>query len=174
MFIDIRTLTVWQPHATLIALGEKKIETRSWMPGDVVLPVWLGIHAGRENKKYLRDLLNMMPLSYVFNKHRLSWKDLPLGYLIALVELVELRPTAYYRERIQGQELEFGDYMDGRVGWKFGRVVKLDTPIQLTGKQGLWTATVEVECCPVCKQANVATTGEYPCKLCGPIAPVAE
>ena len=45
---DVRVLTLWQPWASLIMLGVKTIETRSWpFPSTVPLPARILIHASK-------------------------------------------------------------------------------------------------------------------------------
>lgn len=47
MINKYRCISLWQPWATLIAIGEKKIETRSWNP---YYRGWMAIHAAKTKK----------------------------------------------------------------------------------------------------------------------------
>lgn len=92
----MKALSLWQPHASAIALGLKIFETRGW---DTSYRGPLAIHA---SKKTFREK------DYDWNyfcevKKRLSvagmplWR-LPYGKVVCIVDLVDCVPTAKVRE----------------------------------------------------------------------------
>lgn len=42
----MKAITLWQPWATLIAIGAKRIETRNWRAPASLNGQWIAIHAG--------------------------------------------------------------------------------------------------------------------------------
>lgn len=58
----MKTLTVWQPWASLIAIGAKPYEFRSWKPPAGVVGQRIAIHAGARPVKQaeVRDLLSRL------------------------------------------------------------------------------------------------------------------
>lgn len=140
----MKAITIIQPWATLIALGEKKVETRSWKTsyrGEIA------IHAG---KKVDKTICRQEPFRSILKKHGYTADNLPMGSVIAKCNLVDCCEISYDREsmtthlmdesltKVDGNELEFGDYTDGRYGWKLSDVKFLDTPVPTKGKLSLW------------------------------------
>lgn len=80
----MKAITIRQPWATLIALGEKHFETRSWQ---TKYRGKLAIHAGKMiDKKACENMFIKETLA----KHGiLSYKELPTGVVLATVDLVD-------------------------------------------------------------------------------------
>jgi activating signal cointegrator 1 len=133
----MRAITVQQPWATLIAIGAKRIETRSWA---TAYRGPLAIHAGlnTENIEYFfeapfRALLEAAGIRGV--------SDLPLGVVVATARLVDCIETSLierYVRPFSAQERAFGNYEPQRFGWLLEGVQRVDPPIKARGKQGLW------------------------------------
>ncbi|QWU14903.1 ASCH domain-containing protein [Paenibacillus sophorae] len=145
----MRCITILQPWATLIALGEKKFETRSWKTKN---RGQLAIHAG---KKIDKEICQREPFKSVLAKHGYTADNLPTGSVVAVCRLKECyRVTRPYGEnglislegthqlRTWGDYLSneqlFGDYSDGRFAWELADVQRLPEPIPAKGRQGLW------------------------------------
>jgi hypothetical protein len=154
--LRIRILTLTQPYATLIALGLKLIETRSWSTSHRGL---LAIHAGKGPGQ-----LGWMQMQHLC-RHVEPFKSalaellhdrhpadvLPLGQVVAVVDLWDMAPLGggsllrtvdrHLITPLSVQEQAFGDYGPGRWGWMLGNVRPLATPIAVKGGQGLrwWT-----------------------------------
>lgn len=141
----IKALTLHQPWATLIAVGAKRIETRSWGTNYRGL---LAIHAGK-NPAYF-DLINTEPFSSVLNAADALDNHLPTGAIVAICELVgvdrfgawiDRKPMLWQKGRYQfelsDQERAFGDYSIGRYGLFLANIRRID-PIPCRGAQGLW------------------------------------
>lgn len=133
----MKALSLWQPYATLIALSAKTHETRSWATTYTGL---LAIHAAK-NKATLNlfhDYTFRMALAAAGYK---SPDDLPLGCIVAIVDLADCQPTQTVLARggISAQERAFGDWTPGRWAWKLENIRRLQEPIPISGKQGLWS-----------------------------------
>lgn len=137
----MKAISLWQPYASLVAHGLKRIETRSWSTsyrGPVL------IHAAR---RYEVDVYHT--LWQRFPEVRDAWLgEPPRGALVAVARLADVRPMAWGgRPRpadalvIDDQtrlERAVGDWQPGRYGWVLEDVRPLDRPIPCLGAQGLW------------------------------------
>lgn len=144
----MKAITILQPFASLIALGEKNFETRGWKTkytGE------LYIHAGK-GKQYL-DLCDKEPFKSVLARHGLSKDSLPVGTIIAKTNLKECIPMekfnhahtectlvreVYPRIYVEGNEIAFGDWDYGRYAWLLQDTEMLKNPIPMKGQQRLW------------------------------------
>lgn len=144
----MKAITLTQPWATLVAIGAKKIETRGWA---TAYRGPLAIHAGKGlgpvgGLRGLEELCNRVPFRSVLRQHLKrgpnggNWlqPDLPLGKIVATVELYDIRPTAEFIGEISVQERAFGDYSAGRYAWLLRNVQMLPAPIECRGALGLW------------------------------------
>lgn len=138
----MKTITLIQPWATLIALGEKKIETRSW---ETSYRGPLLIHAG---KKVEHDLCRQHPFTDVLLEHDIAFKDqIPTGVIIAKCNLVDCIKITHQDGVIaqlsnnlivDENEYWFGDYTPGRYAWILDNIELLKEPIPAKGKLSLW------------------------------------
>jgi hypothetical protein len=144
--LEVRVLTLTQPWATLIAIGQKRIETR---PRRTNHRGPLLIHAGlsTDAAEYFWDDQTFREPLTAAGYHAPSF--LPYGQIVAACRVEDCLPT---REIVpllmrgcplpQGQrpadcELAFGDYSDGRFGYVLNSVREIHT-MSARGKQGLW------------------------------------
>jgi activating signal cointegrator 1 len=131
----MKCLTIRQPWATLIALGEKQIETRSWPTsyrGD------LAIHAGMQVDK---AICKTEPYQSVLTRHGYTADNLPSGVILATSRLAGccgVTPQQAQQSWPGGNEYVFGDYAEGRYAWKLEGVVALAHPIAAKGRLGFW------------------------------------
>jgi hypothetical protein len=151
----VKVLTLTQPRATLVAIGAKHIETRSW---ETLYRGPLAIHAakglGPGGRAALYDLAFDDPDGYFYAALRQAnvfcIDDLPLGAIVATCELVDCVHVLYEWPRNQlvsqrsrhiltDQERAFGDYTPGRFAWLLADVRPLPAPIPAKGALGLWT-----------------------------------
>jgi hypothetical protein len=131
----VLALTVKQPWATLIAVGAKKVETRSWKTKHRGI---IGIHAGATITRDAVELCFQEPFKAALTAAGILHPDqLPLGALLAKADLAECRETGrmYY---LSDQERAFGDYTEGRYGWVFKNVEILPAPVPMSGALKLW------------------------------------
>lgn len=140
----MKALTLRQPWATLVAVGAKTIETRSWgtrYRGPVV------IHAAKTFSRPEVALTLEAPFSTVLRDHINYPRDLPLGAVIAVVDLVDVvRMDASEPSEcpgLQGRELgeheaAFGFYSPERFAWVLDIARPLREPVPARGALGLW------------------------------------
>lgn len=135
----MKALTIRQPYASLIALGEKQYETRGWKTsyrGE------LAIHAGAHVPKRDDFWMCQSNVWRVLDQHGLSSdvKKLPRSAVLCIVRLEDCIPAEVLKEQrlVTGSERLFGNYIDGRYGWKLTMVEVFDQPIPASGKLGLW------------------------------------
>lgn len=144
----MKAISLWQPWASLVSTGAKKIETRSWRT-NYRGPLLICAAKKREVKALIYYLacwnfqgglapLKDMKLDMTFN----SWagiktKDLPFGMALATVDLVDCLPVDEIPYGLIRPELCFGDYGPGRYGW-FLENAKMIEPFPVTGRQGLF------------------------------------
>ncbi|SRR6266498_513944 len=134
----MKALTVWQPHATAIAVGAKRFETRS-RPTSYRGP--LAIQAGTHFDLEQQDLCFAEPFTSMLLAAGIQTPDdLPRGAVLAVTELTDVLPTDC--PQITGQlterELAFGDFSPGRWAWVLRSTRLLPAPIPARGAQGLW------------------------------------
>lgn len=133
----VKAISLLQPWATLVAIGAKKIETRSWA---TKYRGPLAIHASKGFTKQNRDLCATQPFEDVlFGMHGrfTSIFDLPTGSVIAtcrLVDCIKIIPG----NLIPQPERSFGDYTPGRYAWILEDVKLLPEPVPAKGSLGLW------------------------------------
>lgn len=135
-------LTLRDPWATLVAIGAKRIETRSWRThyrGPLAIHAakclapadWAAVSERPEVARALRGA------------GIASLDERPRGAIIAIAELVAVLPTeeivAAADQYLLGDERHFGDYAPGRFGWLLVNVKPLSAPIPARGALGLWT-----------------------------------
>lgn len=135
----MKALTLWQPWASLIALGLKQYETRSWSTSYRGL---LAIHAARRPMRVL-DLTD--EIRGALESRGATWETIPVGAVLCVVRLVDVMPTehvvalAEQDPRIRDQELAFGNYGPDRFAWQLELIRVAPEPIPARGAQGLWT-----------------------------------
>ncbi len=154
----MKVLSLLQPWASLVVLGHKKIETRSW---DTKHRGELLIHASKkkirvdENTQALLDHLCEIP------GFMEDYDQLPYGAIIGKVNLIDTIPTAIFqapciqelrRANIGGstvefpeQEEAFGDYSPNRFGWLLSDPVLFKEPIPCKGQLSIWNLPAELE-----------------------------
>lgn len=126
----MKCLSLTQPYATLMALGLKKVETRSWSTS---YRGPLAIHAAKR-----------FPLKeQAFAKEQgLRVRNLPLGAIIATLELEDVLETLAAVGGLTQQERLYGNYEAGRFAWFTDKVVALPTPIPWRGSLGIFNVDV--------------------------------
>ena len=128
----MKALTLWQPWASLIVMGHKRFETRSWKR-DSLIEQRIAIHAAKRPPKDLsRDLL-----------HELAALDLdplglPLGAVLGNAVVADFHQTELIAPDLARRELAFGDYAVGRWAWRLVDVEMWPEPQPTRGSQGIW------------------------------------
>lgn len=129
----MRAISLWQPYASLMALGLKTVETRgrqTHVRGDLVIHAAAAAYPYADLPEQLKKLLRA---------HGLDCGVLPRARVLAVVELYDCAPT---------EELEvtpYGNYSLGRFGWMTRNARKLETPVRCAGRQGFFFLPADVE-----------------------------
>ena len=131
----MKALSLLQPWASLVVIGLKTIETRSWTTkyrGDLLIHASQGkagsIFASEPpSTKYIKD----------FSK-------LPFGFIIGRVTLTNIMRMEKLDEddvvlnRLTFEEKAFGEYSSGRYAWLLEEPVQFDVPLPARGMINLW------------------------------------
>lgn len=145
----MKALTFTQPWATLIAIGAKRIDTRSWGT-DYRGP--LAIHAAKNlgpvgGKRGLVEQCDAPAFEWAFRIHGPPYDNhtnpFPLGAIMAVAVLANVRRidmalrAEVLAQAITPNEIEFGDYSSGRYAW-FLEDVQPCEPVPCNGARSLW------------------------------------
>lgn len=149
-------LTLTPPWGTLIAIGAKHIETRSWSTN---YRGRIAIHQAKGTRPIggdqgLMELCRSEPFrSVLVGAGYLGTPALPRGAIVATAELIKCMSTDWLSGTgrttvlnstlpvefvLNPQERAFGDYSAGRYAWLLADVKALPEPIPARGGQGLW------------------------------------
>lgn len=127
-------LSVWQPWASLIAVGAKRYETRSWRPPASLIGQQLAICSSQTEAGLLASAHDLA-LSRLYLR-RLGRQPLPMGTVVAVVTVAgcigTVSPAA---RRIGVRERLVGDWSPGRYAWRLEDVRPLATPVPVCGSQ---------------------------------------
>lgn len=157
----MKTITLTQPWATLVAIGAKKIETRSWSTsyrGPLAIHAAKGLGSVGGKRAFWR-LEQSRPFSSVlrpadFPNYDTYPEGYPFGAVVATCELEScllisgwqnaMVSMEWFHEKSQpipaeaSQEYAFGDYTPGRYAWLLTNVRRLPEPIPAKGALSLW------------------------------------
>lgn len=166
----MKALSLTQPYATLVSLGAKRIETRSWATpyrGRLLIHAAKGLGPVGGKRGYKR-LCSTEPFLSVLSLARQNTSDvfylvdyfmgLPFGAIVAVCDLVDCVSTGLYSSVQHGSEIwqvppgnmsreySFGDYSPGRYAWLLADVQAFPESVECKGALGLWkpdAATME-------------------------------
>ncbi len=158
----MRCLTLTQPYASLIAVGAKTIETRSW---STRYRGPLAIHAaasyGSGGSRGFSARCQREPFKSALAAHLQIFESYnpyaaPRGAIVAVCNLIACKPTGdsflhggwaigLDEWVLTDQERAFGDYSPGRWAWLLADVRVLPEPIPCKGALGLWNVPAGVE-----------------------------
>jgi activating signal cointegrator 1 len=131
-------ISLKQPWATLVVLGAKKIETRSW---GTKYRGMLAIHASKGFSG--RDKLLMFSQPFFDALKAEPYfdfeGDLPAGYILGTVTLVEcIKIEASLPLILSYNERAFGDHSAGRFMWILENPQRWGKRIPTKGSLGIW------------------------------------
>lgn len=131
----MKALTLWQPWASLITHGPKRIENRTWFPR-WILNQRIAIHAG---KRFDRETWEDYREDFIY-PYGSSVDEIPRGAILGSAIVIGcVYPDSEEASRWPAY------YNPGSLGWKLDSVVALPEPIPCRGAQGLWDVPVEIE-----------------------------
>lgn len=177
----MKAISVWNPWATQIALGGKEYETRSW-PTKYRGP--LAICSSKKTPGWATDAAFSEPAIRDFFANQGA--DIPSahasGCVLAVTNIVDcIEITPEFIATLSPLEKASGDFTPGRYAWKLSGIVKLRTPLPITGRQGLFEVN---GVCRICACTDMDCSGcieknGHPCRwvepdLCSACVPSAE
>ncbi|HEA67794.1 hypothetical protein LCGC14_1966460 [marine sediment metagenome] len=125
----MKAISLWQPWASAMALGWKRIETRHWKTsyrGPLL------IHAAKKIIGWpSMDIHDLFDDEIAFQP-----SDLPRGAILCRVDLVGCEQI-YIHNRPTGIERILGDYTPGRFKWITENMISFG-PIPYRGSQGFF------------------------------------
>jgi hypothetical protein len=146
----MKVLSIMQPWASLVVMGQKRIETRSW---NTKYRGPLLIHASLKKVKVFEGLYDLLYQLQAIPGFMENYDKLPYGVIVGKVDLIEticmttdkvgadaIIDSA--RWVLTEKEYAFGDYREDRYGWLLANAKAFETPIPAKGKLGLWSFDV--------------------------------
>ena len=158
----MKALSLTQPWASLVAIGAKRIETRSWSTS---YRGRVAIHASKGFPRDAKELMWQEPFLGCLREAGIvrfniflgiageGEANMPVGAVIATAAISDVwrinRPGDAERWGLSKQEIAFGDYSVGRYAWFLRDIEPLAEPIPAKGSLGLWAwdsgSVVELE-----------------------------
>ena len=146
----MRAITIRQPWASLLVLGYKVFETRSWKTsyqGPIaihagLMPVRRTLGALAAQGKEGREIVALMERLL---EGRGGVDHIPTGAIIGTARLERCNAvTAEFVAGLSMQEFNLGDFTPGRYAWEFSDMSQIIRPIPAAGRQGLWNWEVQI------------------------------
>lgn len=131
----MKAITICQPYAHLVEIGEKPIENRTWPTnyrGEI------SIHAGK-SRAWLDD----------GDEER--YPDMAFGAVVALATLADCQRVSHLPRELRDHE-----HANGPWCWMLTGVRRLPAPVPCRGAQGLWVLPSDVEAAVRAVLAEVA------------------
>ncbi|UAY51238.1 ASCH domain-containing protein [Ferruginibacter albus] len=135
LFVNMKALSLLQPWASLVMIGVKKIETRSWATD---YRGTLLIHASQSKRGSV--FANQAP----FTRYIKDFNTLPFGFIIGQVTLEKILRVEDFSltddvmNLLTLEEKAFGDYKGNRFGWVLSDPVEFENKIPARGQLRLW------------------------------------
>lgn len=158
--MKMAALTLWQPWATLIAAGVKRIETRSWRPPATVLHRPLAIHAGATIVPQ-KDIEDTELEAAIIDLMGPDWRTtIPTSAVLCTVKVVNSYRTAGYLDDgyvrvwdgakyLKTKTDPYGDFSSDRWLWILRDVRPMDPIFPVGGHQGVWTVDFDAAQIPM-------------------------
>ncbi len=140
----MKAITLHQPYATLMAIGAKTFETRSWKTS---YTGQIAVHAAKTRQN--DGLFWYEPIASMLKQH--GYNDpskLPYGKVVSIHLLRACFPTPAKQGNFvkygvlvlppSWPESRYGNYDPGRYAWHMPLLECLEPPLAARGRQGLW------------------------------------
>jgi hypothetical protein len=127
----MKALSLYEPWATLIALGEKRFETRSWRTNYRGPLLICASKMSPIVPPQLIPILNRIGLTVN------QWNPGRAVALVDLVDVIQMKEGQILMTETK-DELRLGDFSVGRFAWKLEKVRRFKNPFPIRGRQGLF------------------------------------
>ena len=136
----MKALSLWQPWASLIVSGKKKIETRGWPAPSSIIGQRIAIASTKSVRREQREAMNDPTFARHFAASAIDPFDhLPMGRVLGTVIVMSCRAIDQdLIGQLSEQELAFGWYGPGRYAWFLEEPEQFEIPVPARGGQGLW------------------------------------
>lgn len=161
----MRVISLWQPWASLVVMGAKKMETRHWTTkyrGPLL------IHAAQKKVRVNERTYRLIEELEKLPDFMENYEKLPYGAIIGRVDLIDCIPVEklssghyvgnfdnpnlfdtkppkmIYQAFLTDKERAFGDYSAGRFAWILRNPVQFEKSIPVKGRQGFFNYTGEI------------------------------
>jgi hypothetical protein len=145
----MKCISLKQPWATLIILGIKRQEIRTW---GTLYRGQLAIHASRRFPEEARRLCQVEPFRSIFRKFGFRGEcDLPKGAVLGVVQLADCRAIAV-QDRLTMEQLAYPTFPSPTGGgqgrrpgcwvWEFTDPRPLARPLPFRGQMGIYNVMI--------------------------------
>lgn len=155
----IKAISLWEPWASLVATGNKDVETRSWKTkytGELLI---CAAQKGLSRIELLRimadpnfkeGLLPIVEDNISIKQRYCTTTDLNFGRAVAIVELIDCVPTKIFKHScpvLYKFNEPFGNFDEGRYAWVFKniRMIKPEFRFFVKGRQGFFNYNLPFE-----------------------------
>ena len=140
----MKCLTLHQPWASLIASGQKTVETRSWRPPASLVGERIAIHAGR--RVAAQAGLHPETALAIAGIYGPRWREsAPRGAVVCTVRIAAAHQVrrveqglAWVDDGVSYRVSPHGDYSPGRWLWLLDDLICFERPVPAIGHQRLW------------------------------------
>jgi hypothetical protein len=162
----MKAISLLQPWATLIMLGYKQYETRSWSTKH---RGQLAIAASKGKPAEARQVCATDPIiSALLKKHHLTFDTLPRGVVLGTCFVDNVHEVEKLPRQLSATELACGDYSPGRYAWELSEVREAGFYPPCKGALSLWELPSDTDIylrCPKCAE-SLNHDALHPC-FCG-------
>ncbi len=131
---QMKAVTVRQPWASLLVIGAKKFETRTWPTNHRGR---LAIHAASKFGPFERHVARTAAIISWLRAAGLDENNLPRAAVLGTVEVVTCVRTDDLARLSQRQRM-MGDFRPGRWAWEVANARVFSEPVPACGNLSLW------------------------------------
>lgn len=144
---NIQAIALWQPWATLLVAGIKKIETRSFYTSRRGRTI---IHASKLTETNKRACMQAF-MQFYDELKKLGYEDIsqmPLGKLVGELDIIDAKQMVAGSvavnhlqiaiDKVSSKERQYGHYEAGRYGWLTENHKMYSKPVPYVGQQGFF------------------------------------
>lgn len=150
----MKVISLLQPWASLVVMGAKKIETRSWKTsyrGEILIhaskalkPVQRQVCEGSHFKNYIRHI-SELPFGQIIGAVHIDNTFASVSHDFHIrMHIEDGKPWGRWHEEALEREFAFGDYSLGRYGWELSNPVKFKKGYDCKGALSLWECPGEL------------------------------
>ena len=154
--MKIQAISLWQPHASLVAAKVKHFETRHWATnyrGPLLIcaakrPIVL--HSIEDDFFRSIPVMNALMgipelgLTRPLGTRYINREMLPYGKAVAIVDLTDCISTNLMSGLLRELGSVFGDLRPGRYAWRLENHRRIVEPFPVVGRQGFFTVEVDM------------------------------